>query len=112
MQEELDKIQQAGVELVAISYDPVETLFEFGKAAKLMYPLLSDPDSKVIDAYGLRNKQVEGDARQSGIPHPGTILVDQDGIVRKKIFYSIVKRHAPQELVEAVASIGRETNSE
>jgi peroxiredoxin len=39
--------------------------------------MLSDPDHRVIDRYGLLN---EGSKR--GIPHPATYVIDRQGKVR------------------------------
>jgi len=39
-----------------------------------------DPDSRAIDALGLRKPNPE--AIEEGVPHPTTLLLDRDGIVR------------------------------
>jgi len=46
----------------------------------IAFPLLSDWDSRVIDAYGLRDPAYK---RQSleGIPHPAVYLIDKKGRV-------------------------------
>ncbi len=41
------------------------------------FPLLSDPDHRVIDRYGLLN-----DKAQRPIPHPTTLVIDRKGVVR------------------------------
>ena len=46
----------------------------------LTYPLLSDPDHKTIDAYGLRDPAYDG-AKFAGIPHPAVYVVDRNGRV-------------------------------
>ena len=43
------------------------------------FPFLSDPGHRVIDRYGLLNP----DDRR-GIPHPTTLVIDLEGIVRWK----------------------------
>ncbi len=43
------------------------------------YPLLSDPDHRVIDRYGLFNMN---DPKGREITHPATFVIDTDGIVR------------------------------
>ena len=40
----------------------------------------ADPESRAIDALGLRRPQPE--AIEEGVPHPTTLLLDRDGIVR------------------------------
>ena len=106
LQESLPKIEAAGLQLVAVSYDSVDTLKEFADARGIGFPLLSDADSKTIDAYGIRNLEAQG--RQAGIPYPGFFVVDPDGRVRARLFYQgYVPRHDPDELI-AVASGPRE----
>lgn len=39
------------------------------------------------------------------LPHPGTFVIDADGIIRAKLFHSVVKRHTPAELVKAAEQI-------
>jgi len=45
---------------------------------------LSDPGSKTIDAWGLRNREATG--RSAGIPYPGTFVIDRSGIVVSRSF--------------------------
>ena len=103
MQKDLKKTTGAGVRVVAVSYDPVNVLKDFSDQHKITYPLLSDASSKTIDAYGIRNTRVS--PRQDGIPHPGTFLIDGQGIIRAKLFYTVRKRHSTAELVEAANKI-------
>ena len=73
LQADHERIEAAGVTLVAISYDSSDTIADFARRSKITFPLLSDPGSKTIDAYGIRDQQ--GD----GYPHPQTFLVGSDG---------------------------------
>ncbi len=45
------------------------------------YPLLSDPDHRVIDRYGLFNPN---ESKRRPVPHPTTIVIDMEGVVRWK----------------------------
>lgn len=86
---------------MAISYDSPAVLKRFAAKSSITYPLLSDTNSKTIDAYGIRNK--EAPERWSGIPHPGTFIVDTSGVIRSKIFLEGYKdRHAPEALAGAL----------
>lgn len=110
MQKDLKKIEAAGVKVVGISYDSVEVLKGFAEKRKIEFPLLSDPDSKTIAAYAVRNKETAGKSfgkiNLDGIPYPGTILVDKDGVVRTKLFVEgYVQRHSTDELVKAVEAL-------
>ena len=48
----LVRLQQAGYDVVGISPDKPEKLARFVEQEALTYPLLSDPDKTVMDAYG------------------------------------------------------------
>ena len=75
------------VKLYAISVDPsdvsktlTEKIASDGKGA-VSFPLLSDPEHKIIDAYGLRDPAYAGE-KVYGIPHPAVYIVDKDGKIR------------------------------
>jgi peroxiredoxin len=79
-------------------------LADFAGKAKITFPLLSDPGSKTIIAYGLLNKEVKG--KIEGIPYPGTMLIDRNGIIRAKLFIDGYKdRHNTKDLIEAAKGI-------
>ena len=46
----------------------------------LNFPILSDPDHKVIDAYGLHDPAYDG-GKFAGIPHPAVYLIGKTGRV-------------------------------
>ena len=71
----MKEIEATGGQIVAISYDSPAILKRFAANSAITYPLLSDAGSKTIDAYGIRNK--EAPERFSGIPYPGTFVVDR-----------------------------------
>lgn len=48
--------------------------------------MLSDPDSKIIRAFGILNETAPKNTPFAGIPHPGTYIVDPKGIVTAKYF--------------------------
>ena len=112
MQEGLDPIKDAGVQIVGISYDSIEVLKSFAEKQKITFSLLSDPESKTIAAYALKNKEMEGQEfgkiKLDGVPYPGTLLVDRNGIVRAKLFLDDYRqRHSVAELVEAAKNLTR-----
>jgi peroxiredoxin len=51
---------------------------EYGLRSRIHFWL--DPDSRAIDALGLRRPHPE--AIEEGVPHPTTVLVDRAGVVR------------------------------
>jgi peroxiredoxin len=88
-----------------VSYDDERVLARFAKKRGIAFPLLSDPGSKTIDAYGVRNREVP-DPRIEGVPHPGTFIVDRAGVIRAKLFHEGYKqRHMSEQIIEATKSL-------
>ena len=65
------------------------------------YPLLSDPDHRVIDRYGIYNPN---ESKRRPVPHPTTIVIDMEGVVRWK-FVEFNYRIRP-ELEAILAALG------
>jgi peroxiredoxin len=104
LQSDLKAIGAAGVQVVGISYDDTKILKTFTDRNKLAFPLLSDPESKTIEDYHIRNPAAKGKAE--GVPYPGTFLVDGKGIIRAKLFLDDYRdRHSTDALIEAAKSI-------
>ncbi len=103
LQQDIQKFDAANLQIVGISYDSVDVLAKFTAQRKITFPLLSDPDSKAIDAFGVRNERAQG--AQAGIPNPITIIVDGDMKVRGHLPGSVVRRHSTSKLVELGESL-------
>jgi hypothetical protein len=72
------------VKLATVSYDSEEILKFFAERHKIDYPMLADPDSKIILAYGVLNAEATG--MQKGFARPGYFFIDGGGIIREKFF--------------------------
>ena len=104
LQRDLNSIEDAGVQLVGISYDDTKVLKTVSDRMKIAFPLLSDPGSRTIDAYHIRNDAAPGKAE--GVPNPGTFILDRHGIIRAKLFLEgFRERHTTEALIEAAKSI-------
>ena len=74
------------VKLYAISVDPPDVSKTFAEKlgsdnkGAITFPILSDLDHKIIDAYGLRDPAYEGQ-KVYGIPHPAVYVIDKSGKV-------------------------------
>lgn len=98
LRDNLERLRNAGVQIVGISPDSVEILKKFSDAKDIPFPLLSDEGSKTIRAFGLHFKR--------GLPHPGTIVIDQKGVIRAKLFEDgYVDRHSVEELVKVAEQL-------
>lgn len=79
------ELAKRGYRLAAISYDPPEVLAKFSSERGLDYPLLSDGNSKTIDAFGLRDPQYPPDSMAYGVPQPGMFVIGRDGVIKAKL---------------------------
>ena len=94
-------ITRQGLSLIAISYDAPETLKKFSDSRGIQFPMISDPGSAIIKRYGLLNEAMDPKSRTYGVPHPGTFIVDRQGVVRSRFF-----EDAYQERYTAAAILG------
>ena len=100
LQENLEEIESSGARVVGISNDTVETLRGFSERSGIGFPILSDADSKTIDAYEIRNTV---SPPREGIAYHATFIVDRKGIVRSKLFQvSYARRPAVDNLIAAL----------
>jgi peroxiredoxin Q/BCP len=104
LQRNLKSIEEAGVQVVGISYEEPAELKRFADQMKIAFPLLSDPGSETIDAYHIRNEAAKG--RAEGVPNPGTFILDREGMIRAKLFLEgFRERHTTEALIEAAKTI-------
>lgn len=90
--------------MVGISYDDPAVLKKFADKSKITYPLLSDPGSRTIGDYQIRNEAAKGKA--SGVPLPGTFILDRLGVIRAKIFLDGYReRHTTDALIGAAKAV-------
>jgi peroxiredoxin Q/BCP len=105
LQAGLTKVEATGTQIVGISYDPVPVLQAFASKKNIRFPLLSDAESKTIQAYGVLNAEVKK-APYQGIPFPGTFVIDRDGKIRAKLFHEGYReRHSVEDLVKAAEAV-------
>jgi DsbC/DsbD-like thiol-disulfide interchange protein len=75
-------------------------LKNFADRRGITYPLLSDPQSSVIKAFGILNTEVPPGTPFYGIPYPGTYIVDPNGRVVAKYFEAdYVDRYMTSEIL-------------
>ena len=79
-----ERFEKQGIKLAGISYDSVEILKYFSERRKIDFPLLSDPDSKIIRMYQVLNAEAIGP--NAGMARPGYFFIDTEGMIREKFF--------------------------
>jgi len=73
-------LQGAGYDVVGISPDPVDKLARFAADEGLTFPLLSDPDHAVAEAYGAWGEKKNYGRTYAGLIR-STVVVGPDGKV-------------------------------
>jgi peroxiredoxin len=101
------------VKLYAISVDPPSVSKDFAeklgadKKGAITFPILSDPDHKIIDAYGLRDPAYKGQ-KVYGIPHPAVYVIDTSGkIAWAKVESNYRERPANDEIRAALDALSK-----
>lgn len=74
-------LEAEGWTLNLITYDDPAILAAYSADKSLTYTFLSDTDSAMIDAYGLRNTNMKAGSRFDGVPNPAIVFVKADGEV-------------------------------
>ena len=78
--------EAAGLGLVAITYDPPELQQVFIDKHGITIPLLSDIDALSFKTLGILNADYQPGDPRYGIPYPGMIVIDPQGLVVGKLF--------------------------
>jgi peroxiredoxin len=100
LQRDLKLLQDGQVQVVGISYDDTKVLKTLSGSKQIAFLLLSDPGSRTIEAYHLRNEAAKG--RAEGVPNPGTFILDREGVIRAKLFLEGYRdRSSAEEIVKA-----------
>lgn len=74
-----------GYGVVTITYDSVEELQAFAARRSIEIPLLSDPDSFLVDALDIRDPVYsDPDSMAYGVPYPITFVVGPEGNIEGK----------------------------
>lgn len=87
LESQLEAFRKRGLGVAALSYDSADVLKDFAERRGITFPLLSDPESRVIRTFGLLNEidYPVGNAAH-GVPFPGTFVTDGRGLIRRKTF--------------------------
>ena len=72
--------------MAAVSYDSVAILHNFAERRGIHFPLLSDPDSKVIRELGILNETLPKDTPFFGVPYPGSFVLNAQAVITAKYF--------------------------
>jgi peroxiredoxin len=77
----------------------MDVLSAFTNRRQITYALLSDPQSQVIDRYGLRDPQYAPGNRAYGVPRPTIFVIDPQGTIKVKLFKESFTKRPPLGVV-------------
>jgi len=96
-------LKREGFQIIGVSPDDEKSHQKFEKKFDLPFPLVADPDHKIIDRYGVwGEKQLYG-RNYMGL-HRTTFLIDEKGVIRKIFLKPRSKQHA-EEIVESARMV-------
>lgn len=91
-----------GADVLGISPDPPDAQLAFDEKFGLGFPLLSDPDHAIADAWGAWGEKTRGGTTYLGLVR-SAFLIDEDGIV-ERAWYAV----KPEDTVpNALAALRR-----
>ena len=97
------RLSRLGAAVVGISRDSVESHCKFRDKYGLGFPLLSDPDNKVIEAYGAWGEKNMYGKKSMGIIR-STVIIDADGKIAK-IFRKVKVAGHVDKVIEALGAL-------
>ena len=101
-----DQIEAMGINVVAITYDSVETLKTVQEDQDIQFPLLHDEAVTIVNAFGVRNLDYEPGHRIYGIPYPGIFLIDPNGVIQAKFAEERYQDRPPfEDVLEAISEL-------
>jgi peroxiredoxin len=86
LQNNLQAFDDAGIAVVALTYDAPQLQQNFIDKNAIDYPFLSDVDAYTVKALGILNEDYELGDDAYGIPHPGIFVVNNEMEIVGKIF--------------------------
>jgi len=97
-----------GYALVGLSYDQPEILAKFAAERQVAWPLLSDPKSMVIDAWGLRDPAYAAGSRAYGVPRPAIFVIDGKGVIKARLMEDDYRKRPPASaVIAAIDALGK-----
>jgi peroxiredoxin Q/BCP len=101
-EEALPQLGHIGVTVIGVSKDPMKAIDKFAQKYNLTFPLASDPEGAVIEAYGAWQEKSMYGKKYMGIER-STVLVDKAGKIAKIWPKVKVEGHAAEVLAAVQA---------
>ncbi|MEX1055733.1 MAG: thioredoxin-dependent thiol peroxidase [Rhodothermales bacterium] len=97
LRDQYKEIQDAGIVILGVSGDDVKSHKKFAEKYKLPFPLLADPEHRILDAYGVWGEKKKYGRTYMGI-HRTTFLIDENGVIQEVITQPNTSEHADEVL--------------
>jgi peroxiredoxin len=102
--------EELGAEIIAISPDSPSESADLRQRLGLTFTILSDPELKVTDRFGLRHRGGRASTGQD-MPFPTTFIVDPGGVVRGKIENETYRdRPSPKDVLAILQKVLAESD--
>src|SRR5690606_22885576 len=95
----LGVVGKRGFRLGGICYDKPVVQAEVTAEHQIKYPLLSDPQSVVIDRFQLRDPQYKPGSRAFGVPRPIIFILDRKGVIKVKLYEETYRTRPPLPVI-------------
>ena len=92
-----DELEAAGIKVLGVSADSVESHKRFEKKHNLNLTLIADKSREIIEAYGVKG--------QFGTARRVTYLIDRDGVI-KHVWFKVHASGHSREVLEKVKELG------
>ena len=110
-QRRLSEFDARGVRVVGISVDPPEINRRQSQKQGYTFPLLSDPNAKIIRRYDVLHPGAG--PKGADIARPAEFLLDSNGIVRwVNLTGNIAVRARPEQVLQAFEQLEHAANAE
>jgi len=95
LRDNYDELLKQGFVVLGVSPDSEKSHKGFAEKYDLPFPLIADPDKKILTAYGAYGEKVMYGKKVTGVIRT-TFIIDEKGIIEKVIKKVDTKEHAPQ----------------
>ncbi|MDF1559112.1 MAG: thioredoxin-dependent thiol peroxidase [Bacteroidales bacterium] len=95
LRDNYEELLNQGFAVLGISPDSVASHGKFAAKYELPFPLIADPEKKILTAYGAYGEKSMYGKKVTGVIRT-TFIIDEKGIIEKVIKKVDTKAHAPQ----------------
>jgi peroxiredoxin Q/BCP len=95
LRDNYNELLKKGFVVIGISPDSIKSHEKFSEKYELPFPLISDPEKKIMTAYGAYGEKMMYGKKITGVLRT-TFIIDGDGKIEKVIKKVDTKEHAPQ----------------